>query len=62
MPRKQKAKKYERQTYSEIIGDLLKFSKERQNQYNKYLHTIQQEKMKELWGSKEDDDWGPLAQ
>lgn len=25
--------------------------------YNKFLHKIQQIKMKELWGNKEDEDW-----
>ena len=27
------------------------------NQYDKFLHKIQQQKMKELWGDKEDDIW-----
>ena len=52
-----KAKKYERQTYSDVISRLLKISKEFQTQYDKYLHVIQQEKMKELWDNKEDEEW-----
>lgn len=27
------------------------------DQYDKYLHMIQQEKMAELWGNKEDEAW-----
>lgn len=27
------------------------------NQYDKFLHKIQQEKMRELWDNKEDDEW-----
>jgi len=27
------------------------------NQYFGFLHRIQQEKMKELWGNREDEDW-----
>ena len=31
-------------------------TKER-NQYDEFLHKIQQHKMKELWANKEDEDW-----
>lgn len=27
------------------------------NDYGEFLHKIQQEKMKELWGNKEDEAW-----
>lgn len=27
------------------------------NQYDEFLHSIQQQKMKELWDNKEDEDW-----
>ncbi len=27
------------------------------NQYNLFLYQIQQEKMKELWGNKYDEEW-----
>ena len=27
------------------------------NSYDEFLHKIQQEKMKELWDNKEDDEW-----
>ena len=52
-----KAKKYPRQTYSELISELLKGKAARQSHYDKFLHAIQQEKMKELWDNKEDEDW-----
>jgi hypothetical protein len=29
----------------------------KRNQYDEFLHKIQQAKMKELWGSKEDEVW-----
>ncbi|MEK6941638.1 MAG: hypothetical protein AABW85_02175 [archaeon] len=52
-----KAKKYPRQTYSELINELLRANKAHQGQYDKFLHVIQQEKMKELWDNKEDEAW-----
>ena len=54
-----KAKSYPRQTYSDLILELARVYKacKRKNQYDEFLHKIQQEKMKELWGSKEDEDW-----
>ena len=27
------------------------------NQYDEFLHKIQQEKMKEIWDNREDEDW-----
>jgi len=54
-----KAKRYERQTYSELILELTKNDKSGRlkNQYDEFLHKIQQEKMKELWDNKEDEAW-----
>ena len=54
-----KVKEYPRQTYEEIIGkmiNLFRRTKER-NQYDEFLHKIQQPKMKELWDNKEDEAW-----
>ena len=54
-----KVKEYPRQTYEEIIGkmiNLFRRTKER-NQYDEFLHKIQQPKMKELWDNKEDEEW-----
>ena len=54
-----KAKQYPRQTYSELILELTKNYKNAKlrNQYDEFLHKIQQEKMKELWDNKEDEAW-----
>jgi predicted CopG family antitoxin len=54
-----KAKRYERQTYSELILELARNDKNNRlkNQYDEFLHNIQQEKMKELWDNKEDEAW-----
>ena len=52
-------KDYPRQTYSEIIDKMIKIyeNTKKNNQYDEFLHKIQQQKMKELWNNKEDDDW-----
>jgi hypothetical protein len=54
-----KAKQYPRQTYSELILELTRVYKasKLKNQYDEFLHKIQQEKMKELWDNKEDEAW-----
>ncbi len=55
-----KAKEYPRQTYNELLQRMtivfLK-TKERKNQYDEFLHKIQQPKMKELWDNKADEAW-----
>ena len=52
-------KTHPRQTYNELILELIKFYKNVSinNQYDEFLHKIQQEKMKELWDNKEDEAW-----
>jgi len=52
-------RKYPRETYNEIISDLIKTAKEskKRRQYDEFIHTIQQAKMKELWGNDEDEAW-----
>ena len=54
-----KAKEYPRQTYNELLERMARvFTKAKQNnQYDEFLHKIQQSKMKELWDNKEDDAW-----
>ena len=54
-----KAKEYPRQTYNELIDHMIKIFIEikKRNQYDEFLHKIQQPKMKELWDNKEDEDW-----
>ncbi len=52
-------RKYPRETYNETIVNLIKLSKEKRarRQYDEFLHTIQQAKMKELWDNTEDEVW-----
>lgn len=54
-----KAREHPRQTYNELLEKMTKIfirMKER-NQYDEFLHKVQQEKMKELWDNKEDEAW-----
>ncbi len=55
-----KIRRYPRETYNETISDLIKMAKETKTrrQYDEFLHTIQQAKMKELWDNTEDEAWG----
>ena len=50
---------YPRQTYNELIKDMIIVFKsvKNSNQYDEFLHKIQQNKMKELWDNKDDEDW-----
>jgi hypothetical protein len=52
-------KEYRRQTYNELISKMIKVFKnlKERNQYDEFLHKIQQPKMKELWDNKEDEEW-----
>ncbi len=52
-------KEYPRQTYNELILHLIKLSKNvrMRNQYDEFLHKIQQPKMKELWDNDYDEAW-----
>ena len=54
-----KAKEYPRQTYNELLDRMSKIfiSLKQRNQYDEFLHKIQQPKMKELWHNKEDEAW-----
>ncbi|MAG60825.1 hypothetical protein CL619_03485 [archaeon] len=53
------AREYPRQTYNELIKNMLKVFKSTRskNQYDEFLHKIQQAKMQELWDNKEDEIW-----
>ena len=54
-----KAREHPRQTYNELLEKMILIfikMKER-NQYDEFLHKIQQLKMKELWENKEDEAW-----
>jgi predicted ArsR family transcriptional regulator len=52
-------KTHPRQTYNEVIENLTKTIKKTsaKNQYDEFLHKIQQDKMKELWDNKADEAW-----
>jgi len=52
-------KEYPRQTYNELISRMIELFKnvKKRNQYDEFLHKIQQQKMKELWDNKEDEVW-----
>ncbi len=54
-----KIKEYPRQTYNELIKNMTEVFKniKKSNQYDEFLHKIQQTKMKELWDNKEDEVW-----
>jgi len=54
-----KIREYPRQTYNELITDMIKLFKnvKNRNQYDEFLHKIQQPKMKELWDNEEDEAW-----
>jgi len=53
------AREYPRQTYNELVKHMVEVFRnvKKRNQYDEFLHKIQQAKMKELWGSKEDEAW-----
>ena len=52
-------RRYPRETYNEIISNLIKMAKHPRNrrQYDEFIHIIQQAKMKELWDNEEDEAW-----
>ncbi len=52
-------KEYPRQTYDELISKMVVVFKnvKKRNQYDEFLHKIQQSKMKELWNNKDDEAW-----
>ena len=54
-----KLREYPRQTYNELITRMIELFKnvKQRNQYDEFLHKIQQQKMKELWDNKEDEAW-----
>ena len=54
-----KAKEYPRQSYNELLDKMSRIFIviKQKNQYDEFLHKIQQPKMKELWDNKEDEAW-----
>ena len=53
----EKIKDHPRQTYNEIITKIISLAQRNRNQYDEFLHKIQQHKMKELWDNSEDEAW-----
>ncbi len=53
------SRNYPRQTYNEILKKMISIymNLKEKNQYKEFLHKVQQEKMKELWGNEENEDW-----
>lgn len=49
-------KKYPRETYDEIITDLIKTAED-MTDYDKFMHEAQKAKMKELWGEGDYTAW-----
>ena len=54
-----KAKENPRQTYNELLAKMVKLfiALRERNQYDEFLHKIQQPKMKEIWDNKYDEIW-----
>lgn len=55
------AKEYPRQSYNELVEKMAKLFIElkKRNQYDKFIHEAQKEKMKELWDNPKDNAaWG----
>lgn len=53
------SKEYPEQTYNALIErmvDTFKAARER-DQYDRFLHHIQKQKMRELWDNPEDEEW-----
>ncbi len=52
-------REYPRQTYNELLKQMIQVFKsvKKRNQYDEFLHKIQQAKMKELWDNQEDEAW-----
>jgi len=53
------AKEHPRETYNELLKKMIKIFLEakKRNQYDEFLHKIQQPKMKEVWDNKYDEIW-----
>ena len=56
------AKDHPKQTYNELLEKMAKtfIILKKRNQYDEFLHKIQQPKMKELWDNKEDKIWDEI--
>ena len=52
-----KLKKHRRESYNEVISELVDLAKGSSKYHDKFLNEIQKAKMKELWDNKEDEAW-----
>jgi len=54
-----KIKEYPGQSYDELMTHMIDAFKniEIRNQYDEFLHKIQQHKMRELWDNEYDEEW-----
>ncbi len=52
-------KDHPKESYNEVIVQLVGVveAMKKRNQYDEFLHKIQQPKMKEIWDNKEDEAW-----
>ena len=59
LKRLKNAKEYPEQTYNNLLERLIEVfeAAKKRDQYDKYLHHIQKQKMKELWDNTEDEAW-----
>jgi predicted CopG family antitoxin len=48
-------KQHPRESYNEVIAQLV--DNRKKSQYDRYLHEIQKNKMKELWDNDDDEAW-----
>lgn len=53
------AREHPRQTYNELLERMIKvfMTLRERNQYDEFLHRVQQPKMKELWDNSHDEIW-----
>lgn len=53
------SKEYPRQTYNELLKKMIEVfvSVKKKNQYDEFLHKVQQPLMKKLWDNEEDEVW-----
>lgn len=55
-----KLKKHQRESYNEVISELVDLAKNSDEYRSKFLSNIQKAKMKELWNNKEDEAWNSV--
>lgn len=52
-------REYPRQTYNDLLKRMITLFKntKKRNQYDEFLHKVQQQKMREIWDNKQDEAW-----